>query len=137
MRAVLDPNVIISGLLSPAAPPAQLLRACADGAFELIASAALFEELERALDDPKLRRRIPTDDAAAALAWLRKLAVIAPDPAQPYAVRSEDRGDDYLIAVAAAQRAPLVSGDQHLLDLADEIPVLSAREFLELLDEAC
>ena len=128
--------MIIFGLLSPAAPPARLLRACADGAFELIASSALLEELERALDYPKLRRRIPPDDAAAALGWVRKLAAIAPDPAQPYRVRSEDPGDDYLIALASAQRAPLVSGDQHLLDLADEIPVLSAREFLELLDAA-
>jgi predicted nucleic acid-binding protein len=48
-------------------------------------------------------------------------------------VRSDDPGDDYLIALASAQRAALVSGDKHLLDVSDEIPVFSPRDFLELL----
>jgi predicted nucleic acid-binding protein len=47
--------------------------------------------------------------------------------------RSEDLGDDYLIALAAAERAALVSGDKHLLALADRIPVYSPREFVDLL----
>jgi putative PIN family toxin of toxin-antitoxin system len=136
LRAVLDPNVIISGLLSRSAPPARLLRACADGAFELIVSAALLDELERALDYPKLRRRIPPDAAAASVGWVRRIAVIARDPGEPHAVRSTDAGDDYLIALAFSQRAPLVSGDRHLLALAGDIPVLSPRDFLRLLDAA-
>ncbi|MBA2420337.1 MAG: hypothetical protein H0V57_04320 [Thermoleophilaceae bacterium] len=47
-------------------------------------------------------------------------------------VRSEDQGDDYLIALAAEQRAALVSGDKHLLALAGRIPVYSPREFIDL-----
>jgi predicted nucleic acid-binding protein len=31
--------------------------------------------------------------------------------------------DNYLIALASAERALLVSGDRHLLELADQIPV--------------
>jgi predicted nucleic acid-binding protein len=49
-------------------------------------------------------------------------------------VRSKDPGDDYLIALAASERALLVSGDGHLLDLREQIPVYSPREFLKLLD---
>jgi predicted nucleic acid-binding protein len=54
------------------------------------------------------------------------------DPDEEPPVRSEDPGDDYLIALAAAERAVLVSGDKHLLALADRIPVYSPREFIDL-----
>ena len=47
---------------------------------------------------------------------------------------STDSGDDYLVALAAEQRAALVSGDRHLLDLKGRIPVYSPRNFLELIE---
>ena len=133
MRAVLDPNVIISGLISPTGAPAEVLRALERGEFELVASAALLDELSRALAYPKLRRRISADDAEAATGWIEQSGTSAADPRQPPEFRSADAGDDYLIALAAAEQAILVSGDQHLLTLADEIPVRSPRQFLELL----
>lgn len=129
MRAVLDPNVIISGLLSRSGNAAWLLRAWEQGTFELIASAVLLAELERALSYPKLRRRIPESDGVRVLQWLSESGTIADDPAPPPPVRSVDPGDDYLIALAAPQRAILVSGDKDLLDLSDEIPVFSPAQF--------
>ena len=44
-------------------------------------------------------------------------------------------GDDYLIALAEASRAAIVSGDGHLLGLRDELPVYSPAELLALLEE--
>lgn len=135
MRAVLDPNVIISGLLSPAGNAARLLEAWGNGEFELIASSALFEELERALGYPKLRRHISEADARRVLRWLTESATVVDDPAEPPSVRSADPGDDYLIALAASRDAILVSGDRHVLDLAAEIPVFEPARFLEHLVE--
>jgi len=51
-------------------------------------------------------------------------------------VHSRDPDDDYLIALASAHRAALVSGDKHLLALEGEIPVFSPRAFLDLLVRA-
>ena len=133
MRAVLDPNVIISGLLSPSGNAAWLLRAWEQGEFELVASRALLEELERALAYPKLRRRIPETDAVAVLQSLSESGTIADDSAASTPIRSADPGDDYLIGLAESQRAILVSGDQDLLDLANEIPVLSPAQFRDQL----
>ncbi len=133
MRAVLDPNVVISGLLSPAGNAAWLLHACEQGEFELIISAGLLAELERAPAYPKLRRRLPEDDARDVLEWLRQSGTIAADPDATPTVRSVDPGDDHLIALAESERAILVSGDKDLLDLADEIPVLSPARFRERL----
>ena len=39
-------------------------------------------------------------------------------------------GDDYLIALAAAERALLVSGDVHLTSLVPRVPVRTPAEFL-------
>lgn len=134
MRAVLDSNVLISGLLSPSGAPAEVLRRWEQGAFELVLSRWLLDELKRALGYPKLRRRIPEDQAAAFLRWLEASGTLTLDPEQTSSVRSEDPGDDYLIALAAGERALLVSGDRHLLALADRIPVVSAQDFLRKLN---
>jgi uncharacterized protein len=133
VRAVLDPNVVISGVLSPTGNPAQVLRALEGGEFELVVCQALIDELARALAYPKLRQHIPQADAEALTHWIDRSATNAPDPTLPPPAHAADPDDDYLIALAAAQRAILVSGDKHLLDLASEIPVLSPRQFLELL----
>lgn len=134
MRAVFDPNVLIAALLSRQGAPARLVALWLAGAFELVVSEGLIAELERALGYPKLRDRVGPGEADAAVALLRAGAVVATDPsvAPP---RSEDPGDDYLLALAEHERAILVSGDRHLLALADQFPVVSPRAFLETLAE--
>lgn len=130
MRAVLDANVLISAILSPRGAPAALLVAWQSGAFELIASPLLLAELGRALAYPKLLRLVPAADAGAYIDWLTRSARVVADPAGPPLVRSVDPADDYLIALAAAERAVLVSGDAALTTLADRIPVRSPAAFL-------
>lgn len=59
MRAVLDPNVLVSAVLSPRGAPADVLRAWHDGRFELVVSPHLLDGLERVLAYPKLRPSLP------------------------------------------------------------------------------
>ncbi|HEY5144566.1 MAG TPA: putative toxin-antitoxin system toxin component, PIN family [Solirubrobacteraceae bacterium] len=133
MRAVLDPNIIISGLLSPDGAPARTLKAWQDGRFALIASPGLLEELRRALAYPKLRKRIPEASATGILDLLARGATVVDDVSHPPA-RSIDPGDDYLLALAEHQRAVLVSGDSDLLDLRERFPIFTAADFLDWLD---
>lgn len=133
MRVVLDVNVLISALLSPTGAPALLLRAWQQGRFDLVVSALLLEELERALGYPKISSRIAPDEAAAVVDWLARTAIRAPDPVELPIVRAADPGDDYLIALAVATDAVLVSGDDHLLSVGTELPIHSPADFLELL----
>ena len=134
MRAVLDPNVVISGLISGEGTPARVLKRWQEGHFQVITSPFLLEELHPALDYPKLRRLIRPDDAEAALDWLGANATAADDVEPAVSIRSADPGDDYLIALAQHEKAALVSGDKHLLELAGRIPVYSPREFLDLVE---
>jgi hypothetical protein len=135
VRAVLDPNVLISAVLSRRGAPAELLVRWVQGEFDLVVSDLLLAELERALGYPKLRARISVEDAAALNSPLREGAIEGHDPPDPPA-RSDDPGDDYLLALAERERALLVSGDRHLLALSDRLPVLSPRAFLARLQGA-
>lgn len=135
MRAVLDPNIIISGLLSPNGAPARTLTAWQEGRYSLSVSPALLDELTRALAYPKLRKRIPTPSAEAVVDLLARSAVTADDTPDPPR-RSADAGDDHLLALAERHRAVLVSGGQDLLALKDRFPVFTASEFLDWLDRA-
>jgi uncharacterized protein len=132
VRAVLDPNVLVASLLSRSGAPALIVSRWLAGEFELVVSDALLAELGRALAYPKIRERIAEDEALAFVELLRQTARLASDPEAP-ARRSSDPGDDYLLALAEAGRAVLVSGDQHLLALAGELPIFTPRAFLDTL----
>jgi putative PIN family toxin of toxin-antitoxin system len=133
VRAVLDPNILIASLLSPrGTTPARALASWLAGEFELIVSEGLLAELGRALAYPKLRERIAEEDARAFQELLRGAAVVASDPVGG-SYHSSDRDDDYLLALAETERAVLVTGGGHLLVLADELPVVTARTFVESL----
>jgi putative PIN family toxin of toxin-antitoxin system len=133
VRAVLDVNVVVSGLLSRDGAPAAVLRALDDGEFDAVASPKLLAELARALSYPKLRRHITVSDAEAIVQWFGGTVTILADPDGPPSVHSADAEDDYLIALAATHGAALVSGDKHLLALEAKIPVFTTVAFLSLL----
>jgi putative PIN family toxin of toxin-antitoxin system len=132
VRAVLDPNILVAALLSRRGAPARIMGRWLAGEFELVVSQALLAELERALAYPKVRTRVSEGGATAFVGLLRQGTRPAEDPATP-ARRSADPADDYLLALAEQERAILVSGDKHLLALADTFPVQTARVFLERL----
>jgi putative PIN family toxin of toxin-antitoxin system len=133
VRAVLDPNVLAAALLSPRGAPASIITRWPAGEYELIVSDALIAELERVLTYPKVRSRITARDAADFITMLRDGAVLAADPSG-FPRRSADSGDDYLLALAESERAVLVSGDRHLLDLSREFPVRTPRQFANSLN---
>jgi uncharacterized protein len=135
VRAVVDVNVLISGALSAKGASAEILRASRDGLFELVVSEMLLAELERALGYPKLRKRIPAEKAAAFVNWVRDHGTLAEDPATPSPVGSRDPGDGYLLALAVSRRAYLVTGDQDLLVLSDDLPILTPAQFTIMLRE--
>ena len=132
MRAVLDPNVLVSAVISPAGPPGSILLAWSLGQFELVISAKLLDELAEVLARPKLRRWVSQATAnhqyVDALAESATMIDDPPDPPK----RSVDPDDDYLLAlIGAADANYLVSGDLHLIGLADHnVPVVTPNAFL-------
>ena len=134
MRVVLDANVLVSALISPAGPPREIVQAWTDERIELVVSAALVDEMTDVLARPRFRRWVSTEVAAEFITGLAQDALLVED-APPQPVVSADPDDDYLVTLACATRADyLISGDRHLLALADPVaPVLTPRQFCELL----
>ena len=59
IRAVLDANVYVSAAVRPEGPPGQIIdRFLRGGAFEIVMSQAIVEEVLRALTYPKVRKYI-------------------------------------------------------------------------------
>jgi putative PIN family toxin of toxin-antitoxin system len=137
VRAVVDPNVLVSALISSGGPPRQIVAAWVDERFELIASPTLLDELRDVLARTKFRRWVSAEVAADFVEGLKDAATLIDDP-PPQPGTSPDPDDDYLIALARTGAADcLVSGDRHLtgLDLTDP-PVLTPRQFLDELPDA-
>jgi uncharacterized protein len=129
-RAVLDPGVLVSALISPGGAPARLLAQAQEGEFELIASAMVLEELEQVLLREKFRRYVDVKTVRTYVDVVRSIARVEPDPDELPPIRCSDPDDDYLITLAFSQNAALVSGDPHLLDLAAKAPIFRAAAYL-------
>lgn len=133
MRAVLDVNILVSGLLSRTGAPGRLLALWLGGAFELVISESLLAELASAFAYPKIREHISREDAVEFIELLRSTASMHADVELPDHV-SRDPGDDYLVALATASASILVSGDRDLLALAGKLPIHAPSQFLEQLE---
>lgn len=122
-RVVLDTSVLVSALIGDG-PPFRLLREVQGGEFELIVSPLLMGELERVLNRPKFRRYVGSTAVHEFIEGLRRDGSSVPDPTGPPPFRCEDPKDDYLIALAFYQKAILVTGDKHLLDMSGGAPIV-------------
>ncbi|MFB3922264.1 MAG: putative toxin-antitoxin system toxin component, PIN family [Terriglobia bacterium] len=133
-RVVIDPGVLIAALISSRGAPRVLLEAWIDGAFELLVSPTLIDELSRVLRRPKFRPYVSEQEARAYVAFLQRFASLYPDVDLPPRV-GPDPGDDYLLALARSQSADvLVSGDRDLCELRNvRPPILTPRAFLNRL----
>lgn len=136
IRAVLDPGVLISAILSRSGPPAQLLRAWLDGRIDVITSPLLVDELDEVLEREKFRRWLTLDDASAYVDLIRFHSSTYEDPPAQTG-RTRDSDDDYLVSLAEATRAHvLVSGDSDLSDrVVTRIRIMTPRELLDLIDQ--
>jgi putative PIN family toxin of toxin-antitoxin system len=134
LRVVLDPGVLISAVLSRPGAPAEALDAWRDGAFDLVVSPLLLDELEEVLLRPRFSEYASPDQVRAYVDALAVEGVAFDDPDDRPRV-TRDRDDDYLFALAVAARADfIVSGDKDLTSVpSPPCAVLTPRAFLDRL----
>ncbi len=137
MRIVLDANVIVSALINAESVPDRVFRAWEQDAYTLITSPALLAELERVLFYPRIRSRLPFDDAG-----VREIVT-------DIAIRSEvlkprgtidaverDPADNRILEAAVAGYADyIVTGDRDLLEVGryDRVEIVTPSVFLAIL----
>lgn len=134
MRVVLDTNVIISATLIRGGNEAQILRAWQRGAFELVLSPPILQELGRALFSEKLRRFrwMTEEEISELLQTLVASSVMVAGRAKIKASRDPD-DDKFLAAAIEAEAQFVVTGDRDLLDLKTYrgVRIVRPRPFLK------
>jgi putative PIN family toxin of toxin-antitoxin system len=120
MRVVLDTNVFISATLIRGGNEEQILRAWQRGAFDLVLSPEILDELSRALFYEKLRkfRWMTEAEIIALLHTLAQGSALVPGRVRVEA--SRDPADNKFLGAAIEARAEyVVSGDRDLLDVKE------------------
>ena len=129
---VVDTNVLVSALLSPASMPAQVVTLWRQGRITLLTAAPQLDELARVTRYPKVRARLNPALAGRLVNELHDLA----ETVQPLPIvdASPDPYDNYLLAIASGGHAhSLVTGDKRdLLALGgyEGTQILSVGDFL-------
>lgn len=136
MRAVINPNLLVSYLLTHRGPIAKLIDThLAQENYTLLGCIQLLEELDRVLQYSKFQRYFDDKTRLRFVALVAALSHMVDVPDEvPQLVR--DPKDDYLIACALIGKADfLVSGDKDVLDLktVKTVKMVTAKQFFEIL----
>jgi putative PIN family toxin of toxin-antitoxin system len=128
MRAVVDTNILVSGLLRPDGPPGAVVRQIVAQAIEPVVCDAVVAEYRAVL--PRRRLRLRAADIAELLALIEAQALwveIPPYDGQP---ALPDPADWPFIACALAAGCPVITGNARDFPAGLGVRVMAARELM-------
>ncbi len=141
IRVVLDTNVLVSALLTPDSPPAEILASVLEGRLRIIISPAIIRETGLVFQYPKLKKtmqkhHLSAEEVEEAIFKILKVAIITPGEKIIQGV-SRDPADDLILSCAAEGQADFViSGDKDLTELGSfkGIRIMDPANFLQLIE---
>jgi len=133
IQAVIDTNVIISGMAYPASVPGKIMQAWRSGAIDVYLSEYILDEIRRVL--PRLRSRhgmseAEIDDLVDILGLLAE--ILEPAALPPESVRDIKDAPVLGTLIRGMQTHSvdyLITGDKDLLVLKEHYPVITPAEF--------
>jgi putative PIN family toxin of toxin-antitoxin system len=136
IRAVIDTNVWVAGVLSAGGPPARVVDAALSGLVILVLSPAILAEYEDVLHRRELS--LPLRDVDAILTYLRLPGdhVIHVDPTEVERVCVDPDDDMFLAAAAEGGAAFVVTGNTGHFPRSPwrGIRIIEPRGFIELIE---
>ena len=138
MKAVIDTNVALSGLLWHG-PPNQIQKWAREGILEVVACEETVAELKRVLGYKRFDKRLIElgSSAPKAAAYYLNLSLFVPTPEFIPDQIGEDPVDNLFLALAAENNARLIiSGDHHLLELIEysDIQIVTPSEACQVIE---
>ena len=131
IRVVIDTNIIVSALLQPLGPPAQVFLLAVSGSIQLCITGEVYAEYEEVIRRPRFRR----DECViiAALGSIREKGFWVRTTETVRACADPD-DDIFLECAQAARAAYLVTGNtKHFPATWHETRIVAARHFLEII----
>lgn len=132
MRAVLDTNVLISGVISTGVPH-EILVSGFEGTYQIVVSVETLGEFRDTLQKYPEKFHMSEEEIQREVETVRYFAEFV-DPEESIAAVDDDPDDDkFLEAAAAGDVDYLVSGDRHLLDIESfrSVDIVEPRAFYE------
>ena len=138
LKAVIDTNIAISGLLWKGSPN-EILKLARDGKIHLCCTEAMIEELRQVIEYERFQKRIEKMEITKdeVLNYYLDIVTLYSTESKVEVVKT-DPSDDKFIGAAIDSRAYIViSGDKHLLDINayEKIQVLDPSSFLKAYNE--
>ena len=135
MRAVLDTNVLISGVIATGVPHELLVRGF-DHEYQIVVSVETLTEFRQTLLKYPERFQMSETEVQQEVETIRYFAEFVDPDEEITAVQPDPDDDTFLEAAVAGDVNYLVSGDTHLLDIESYcgIDIVEPRTFYERLD---
>jgi putative PIN family toxin of toxin-antitoxin system len=137
MKVVLDANIYVSSMVNTQGNPKRIISAWQQGAFDVLISSAILDEIERVLRYPRIVKRHKQDETAIQrfLKLLENEAIIV-EPTDVLGIVKDDESDNRYLECAVKGKAQyVISGDKHLLDIGEYrgIVILPPAAFVAIL----
>jgi putative PIN family toxin of toxin-antitoxin system len=130
IRVVLDTNIIVSALLQPLGPPAEVLLLALGTSLQMCISGDIFAEYEEVIRRPRFR--LPEETLATAMETIRAKALWV-RPVQTVQVCSDPDDNIFLECAQAARAAYLVTGNlRHFPPAWQGTEVVTPRQIMEI-----
>ena len=140
LKAVLDTNLFISGLLTPKGPSAKILSEWRIGAFDSVVSIPILHEIQRVIFYPKIKKRLSWTDSEIIefLHDLSQFSIMVSGQTKVDVIKDDPTDNKYLACALEINADYIVTGDQHLLKVGEYrgTKIISPREFLDILKKA-
>ncbi|MCK4385557.1 MAG: putative toxin-antitoxin system toxin component, PIN family [candidate division Zixibacteria bacterium] len=137
LKAVLDTNLFISGLLTTKGNPAKILNRWKAGFFDLVISLPILKEIERVILYPKIKRRLSWTDARLNefLLGLAQFSIMVSGESKVDVIKEDPTDNKYLACAQEGQADYIVTGDKHLLKEGKYkgTKIITPKEFLDIL----
>jgi uncharacterized protein len=137
LRAVLDANVLISGLIARHSPSSRILDAWIAGQVQVCLSPKILKELKYVLKYTHIRQRLTIKESASLLSIFEKIGEIV-EGKVVFSILTRDPSDNIYLACAVEGNVDfLVTGNirrfQEVGETYNGITIVSPGEFLEML----
>ena len=131
IRVVLDTNIIVSALLQPLGPPAQVFTLAIGGSLQLCVSGKIYAEYEEVISRPRFQR--PEDVIAATLQAIRDKSFWV-RPAEAIRACADPDDDMFLECAQAGQADYLVTGNlKHFPASWESTRIMTAKGLLDII----
>jgi hypothetical protein len=137
IRAVIDTNVLVSGIISPKGAPRKILDLARKVIFEVVSSASINHEILNVLHRNYIYTKYNLteeiiDDISA---FLYEGSILTEDRYVVSKIKKDPEDNKFIACALEGEADYIISGDDHLLRLKhyEGIQILDARDFLKVL----